>query len=84
MKGLLKDRRIWWLAAGAVAAAIAAGVSLSTVLLVGFLLLCPLAMAGMHGGGHSHDGSDRRASDGSTEGDPTAGQAGGSAPVHRH
>lgn len=30
------------------------GVPLGTVLLVGLFLLCPLMMAGMHGGGHSH------------------------------
>lgn len=29
-------------------------VPLGTVLLLGLLLLCPLMMAGMHGGGHSH------------------------------
>ena len=39
------------------AAAVAVGlfrVPLGTVLFLGLLLLCPLMMAGMHGGGHSH------------------------------
>ena len=31
-------------------------VPLGTLLLLGLVLLCPLLMAGMHGGGHDHGG----------------------------
>ncbi len=46
----------WLVAAGlAVLALVAAGVPLVSLLYVGILLLCPLLMAGMHGGhGQAH------------------------------
>ncbi len=83
MDWLMKGRRIWWLVAGVAAiAAVGVGVSLRTIALLGFLLLCPLAMAGMHGGGHAHGGSNERASDGPAEDDREAGSASGSLPAH--
>jgi len=53
-----KLRPGWLVAAGvAVVALVALGVPLASLLYVGVLLLCPLLMMGMHGGGHGH-GSD--------------------------
>lgn len=55
--GGIKIRPAWIVAAGlAVLALVAVGVPLGTLLFVGVLLLCPLLMAGMHGGhGQAHD-----------------------------
>ena len=50
----------WIVAAGlAVLAFVALGVPLASLLYVGVLLLCPLLMAGMHGGhGRAHEHED--------------------------
>ena len=49
-----KIKPVWLVAAGlAVLALVAVGVPLVSLLYVGILLLCPLLMAGMHGG-HGH------------------------------
>jgi hypothetical protein len=55
--GGTKIRPAWIVAAGlAVIALVAFGVPLVSLLYVGVLLLCPLMMAGMHGGhGRGHD-----------------------------
>jgi len=57
--GGMKIRPAWIVAAGlAVLALVAAGIPLVSLLYVGILLLCPLLMAGMHGGhgqAHSHE-----------------------------
>jgi len=52
-----------WLVAAALVGVglVAVGIPLASLLSVGVLLLCPLLMMGMHGGGHGH------ASDGSQE-----------------
>jgi hypothetical protein len=54
--GRTRIRPAWIVAAGfAVLALVAAGVPLASLLYVGILLLCPLLMAGMHGGhGQAH------------------------------
>lgn len=53
--GKTKIRPAWLVAAGlAVLALVALGVPLVSLLYVGILLLCPLLMAGMHGG-HGQD-----------------------------
>lgn len=54
--GGTRIRPAWIVAAGlAVVALVALGVPLVSLLYVGVLLLCPLLMAGMHGGhGHAH------------------------------
>lgn len=54
--GGMKIRPAWFVAAGlAVLALVAVGVPLASLLYVGILLLCPLLMAGMHGGhGQAH------------------------------
>ena len=44
---------------GAAALALAVGVPLGTILLIGVVLLCPLMM-GMHGGGHEGHGAPSR------------------------
>jgi hypothetical protein len=46
--------------AGAAIAVAVFGVPLRSVLLLGLLLLCPLLMAGMHGGGHAHGQAPRQ------------------------
>src|SRR3990172_2560895 len=52
----------WIVAAGlAVLAFVALGVPLASLLYVGVLLLCPLLMAGMHGGHRHAQGHDARA-----------------------
>lgn len=57
--GRTKIRPAWLVAAGlAVLALVAVGVPLVSLLYVGILLLCPLLMAGMHGGhgqAHGHE-----------------------------
>lgn len=57
--GRTRIRPAWIVAAGLVVLALVAlGVPLVSLLYVGVLLLCPLLMAGMHGGhgqGHDHD-----------------------------
>ena len=55
------------------------GVPLGTLLLLGLIVMCPLMMLGMHGGGHQHGGD--------TTSQPTqptdqTGQASTSAHVH--
>ena len=61
--GGMKIRPTWFVAAGlAVLALVAMGVPLVSLLYVGILLLCPLLMAGMHGGhrqAHDHEHPDR-------------------------
>lgn len=53
--GGMKIRPAWVVAAGlAVVALVALGVPLVGLLYVGVLLLCPLLMMSMHGGGHGH------------------------------
>lgn len=70
-------------AIGAAAAAVGLfGVPLGSVLLVGLLLLCPLMMAGMHGGGHSH-GQVGGSHEGHTEAAPGPDDTDASRP-HRH
>jgi len=56
-KARTKIKPAWLVAAGlAVLALVALGVPLVSLLYVGILLLCPLLMAGMHGGhGQAHD-----------------------------
>lgn len=58
--GRTRIRPAWIVAAGlAVLAFVAAGVPLVSLLYVGALLLCPLLMAGIHGGhGHAHGQND--------------------------
>jgi len=55
----MKLRPTWFVVAGlAVLALVAFGVPLVSLLYVGILLLCPLLMAGMHGGhgpAHGHE-----------------------------
>ena len=66
--GGMRIRPTWFVAAGlAVLALVAMGVPLVSLLYVGILLLCPLLMAGMHGGhgqahGHEHPHSRMAAS----------------------
>ena len=62
--GRTKIRPAWLVAAGlAVLALVALGVSLVSLLYVGILLLCPLLMAGMHGGHGQDHGHDAHAED---------------------
>lgn len=54
------NSRTKWILGAAVAAVVAVvgfNVSLSTVVLIGFVLMCPLMMLGMHGHGRSHSSS---------------------------
>ena len=60
--GGMKIRPTWFVAAGLAVLAVAMGVPLVSLLYVGILLLCPLLMAGMHGGhgqAHDHEHPDR-------------------------
>lgn len=50
-------------AAGFVIAVTFLRVPLGSLLFSGILLLCPLLMMRMHGGGHDHEGSSRDAED---------------------
>ena len=57
--GSARTGKLPLIAVALVAAAIGATVfkvPFGTLLLFGLLLLCPLLMAGMHGGGHDHGG----------------------------
>jgi hypothetical protein len=35
------------------------GISFGLVFVIGFLVVCPLIMVGMHGGGHNHGGDTK-------------------------
>ena len=73
--GGTKVRPAWIIAAGLVVVALVAlGVPLVSLFYVGVLLLCPLLMAGMHGGhGQGHDRGGRHEDrDGLEDGDPGA------------
>lgn len=50
-------------AAGIVIAVTFFRVPLGSLLFLGILLLCPLLMMRMHGGGHDHEGTSRDAED---------------------
>jgi len=70
--GRSKIRPGWLVAAGlGVLALVAAGVPLVSLLYVGVLLLCPLLMAGMHGGhgqAHRHEADAEEAERGGSSG----------------
>lgn len=80
-----KIKPVWLVASGlAVLALVSAGVPLGSLLFVGILLLCPLLMAGMHGG-HGHGGGhDAHAEEPDRVGSSDPGRSGtqaGSPPV---
>lgn len=52
--------------AGAIVAVTLFKVPLGTLLFLGILLLCPLLMARMHGGGHGHGGRSQGTDDART------------------
>ena len=55
-----RSRGIWILVgAGALVLAVTLfRIPLATVFILGLVLLCPLLMVGMHGGGHGHRGGE--------------------------
>lgn len=61
-------------AAGAIVAVTLFRVPLGTLLFLGILLLCPLLMTRMHGGGHGHGGPSRASEDAPTGQDGHAGE----------
>lgn len=56
MDGLTRYGTVIGFGLGASVLALWVGVPLGTILFIGVLLLCPLMMMGMHGGGHGGHG----------------------------